>query len=388
MFDDLSGESWLIVAAALILGFGIVRWTVSVFENKSEGTSKSSETQSGKDTREGREDPGPWPELRQGDSTAQRDWMPNAPRAVVGGVRGAIQKHWRGDYPLGISYWVCGALITVAFLAIVAVVSGSELSARYGAKFGATFVLCLYVFLLALTVWQTVGIWRSADKHVAKGGNAFWAGLAKVMVVIGLLRVGADLAHTGLPVMAESINLLTGASSVKPSEIRLLRHGTELALAGGIEEGTTASVRKFLDAAPEIRVIRLNSDGGWLQEAAMLRDLIRERGLITYTSTRCASACVLAFLGGVERYIGEAGRLGFHSASYGRLELGRELAVDLNGDIRVALKQASVPDSFIERAIATPSKDMWYPSHDELLSAHIVDAVVDSVDHAESRPLQ
>lgn len=379
MFDDLSGESWLIVAAALILGFGIVRWTVSVFENKSEDISRSSETQSGKDTREGSQDPGPWPESRQGDSTEQGGRMPNVPN-TSGGVRGTIEKHWRGDFPLGISYWVFGALVTVAFLAIVAVISGSGLSARYGAKFGATFVLCLYVFMLILTVWQTVGIWRSADKHVGKGGKAFWAGLAKVMVVIGLLRAGADMAHTGLPVMAESINLLTGASSVKPNEIRLLRNGTELELVGGIDEGTTASVRKFLDAAPAIKVIRLNSDGGWLQEAAMLRDLIRERGLITYTSTRCVSACVLAFLGGVERYVGEAGRLGFHSASYGRLELGGELSVDLNRDIRAALKQANVPDSFIERAIATPSKDMWYPSHDELLSAHIVDAVVDSMD--------
>ena len=32
-------------------------------------------------------------------------------------------------------------------------------------------------------------------------------------------------------------------------------------------------------------------------------------------------------------------------------------------------------DKFIARAAATPSDDMWYPTRDELLAAHVITAV-------------
>lgn len=45
MFDELSGEGWLIVVAALILGFGVVRWMIATVE-KSKDIPKSPGTQS------------------------------------------------------------------------------------------------------------------------------------------------------------------------------------------------------------------------------------------------------------------------------------------------------------------------------------------------------
>lgn len=46
--------------------------------------------------------------------------------------------------------------------------------------------------------------------------------------------------------------------------------GTELELAGGMPFGTTDAVKKFLDAAPAVQVIHLNSQGGRINEAYKL----------------------------------------------------------------------------------------------------------------------
>lgn len=113
-----------------------------------------------------------------------------------------------------------------------------------------------------------------------------------------------------------------------------------------------------------------------MNEAYQLYKTIKERNLSTYTSADCVSACSLAFLAGRERYLGESGRLGFHSTSIG--ELSGEVAKELNDEVRQILQTHGVPNSFIDRALSTSPKDMWYPSKDELLEAKVIDSVVDS----------
>jgi hypothetical protein len=44
--------------------------------------------------------------------------------------------------------------------------------------------------------------------------------------------------------------------------------------------------------------------------------MIQQRRLATRVEAGCASACTIAFLGGVERSISPGGRLGFHRASF------------------------------------------------------------------------
>jgi hypothetical protein len=83
----------------------------------------------------------------------------------------------------------------------------------------------------------------------------------------------------------------------------------------------------------------------------------------------------MAFLAGRERYLGEHGRLGFHSAAVGGLS--GENATELNDDLRSTLISQGASASFISKALSTPPSDMWYPGTDELLQSHIIDSVVD-----------
>ncbi len=293
-----------------------------------------------------------------------------------------IAKHWRGAYPLGFSYWVCGAALTALVLGLSKWVQSGHLMVGLGQRGTGASILLIYASLLLTTLWQVVGIWRSAGFHTQRGGRSGWAVAARMMVVLMVLRTSFELYQTGYPVMVEGVRLLVGEDHTPPHAIRLLRDGTELELAGGMPFGTADAVQHALDAAPAIKVIHLNSQGGRMQEAYLLFKTIESRNLITYTSAQCASACAFAFLAGRERFVGENGQLGFHSVSIGTLS-GRDVK-DINDEYRRALQSRGVPDSFIERALSAPPKDIWFPTHAELLNNKVVDAVVDSKAYALS----
>jgi hypothetical protein len=141
-----------------------------------------------------------------------------------------LVKHWRGDYSLGFSYWVIGSLLTVIVVAITTAIGSSSGLRELGPRASGTAILVFYGFVVTLTLWQLVGIWRSADKHSQRGGKAFWAGLAKVMVVLGLLRAAGDFTTQGIPLISEGAKLFVGIDNTPPHQIRLLRDGTELEL--------------------------------------------------------------------------------------------------------------------------------------------------------------
>ena len=299
-----------------------------------------------------------------------------SPSATESHSTNFIVKHWRGGYSLGFSYWVIGFLLSLTALLITTAMGMSNIWERFGPKVAGAAILGIYCFVIPLTIWQLVGIWRSAQNHTARGGKAFWAGLAKLMVVLGLLRFAVDFKVQVMPIMTESFNLLAGIDNTPAYQIRLLRNGTELELSGGIPFGTADAVKKALDAAPKVKIIHLNSQGGRIGEAIALYRTIKDRELITYTSTNCVSACSLAFLAGRKRYLSENGRLGFHSASFGTLS--GEKVNGINSEFRRILQKHGLPKTFIDHAISTSSNDMWYPSKNELLKANVIDKVVDS----------
>jgi hypothetical protein len=63
--------------------------------------------------------------------------------------------------------------------------------------------------------------------------------------------------------------------------------------------------------------VAFSSDGGSLLAGLRIGEAIRRKKFSTIVpdGRRCASACVLAWLGGVERFIGTNGRIRFHAAS-------------------------------------------------------------------------
>jgi hypothetical protein len=95
--------------------------------------------------------------------------------------------------------------------------------------------------------------------------------------------------------------------------------------------------------------------------------LIRDRGLTTYVSSICLSACTMAFAGGKERYLLKGATLGFHRGAFPG---SKEREWD---SIQAAVfTEAGFDGNFIKTALSTPHKDMWRPSEDVLMKARVV----------------
>lgn len=284
-------------------------------------------------------------------------------------------RHWRGELSLAKSYWIVGSLFTILLLLFSAVFGQAITNAKLSPAWLGLLLTTFLVSICAFSVWQLVGIWRSAGNHIRTTKRRGWAIAARVAVVLGALRLLVDFSNIIAPMLSESLQLASGKDNIPAHEIRLLRDGRELELSGGMPFGTADAVKKFLDAAPAVEVVHLNSLGGRLREGFELLMIFRARGIVTYTSVDCVSACTIAFLGGSQRYLSEEAKLGFHSASFGGLD--QKDLPELNSEMRAVLTAHGAPSWFVHKALSTDAASMWYPTTDELITAKIVMAVVD-----------
>jgi LysM repeat protein len=223
--------------------------------------------------------------------------------------------------------------------------------------------------------WSWVGAWRSASAHVVRTGSRFWAVATKFLITLGVLITINEFVsgRHGIDAITQSLKLISDVKHYPPPKIKLLHEGTALELSGGIRHGVADDLRQALDQHPSVKVIHLNSVGGLVQEAETIRELIRSRGLNTYTSEECDSACTMAYLGGKERFLREGARLGFHqpwapgltdaeTATMCRKHETAMIAIGVNAD-------------FARKAMSIPPAGMWRPTPRELLGSHVVTSI-------------
>jgi hypothetical protein len=182
---------------------------------------------------------------------------------------------------------------------------------------------------------------------------------ASILIAIADQAVANDLpiVYEGAPPDAEF-----GA----PYAIRVLPGGTEIEISGSFSWAVPQNFTAVLAGAPDVRAVRLESPGGYVQPALAVADIIRTRRLDTYVGRFCASACTLVFLGGQHRYLAPGARLGFHQAHAPNVAQAR-----VDPIMRQAYDAAGVPSSFIDHVLHTPSEALWFPSRDELQQAGI-----------------
>lgn len=307
-----------------------------------------------------------WADTRRNDEASKIVANPIQAPALVKRTNYFV-RHWRGELSLGISYWVNGLLATflVAFAATaLAAIQDIPL------KLGATLALLVYAAGSLASAWQLVGIWRSALNHVSRGGKSAWATVAKVLVILGLLRCLGLLFGTYIPQSVEMVSVITGDTQFPAYHIRVLPGGTEIEFRGGLRAGCAKELERVLTAVPQAKVLHIESPGGRIAEASKMIQLVRERGLITYTSESCMSAATLVLMSGKERVVAAGAKVGFHAGSLpgATVEQQREMD-DL---VRTTMHSAGASEQFIKRVLATPSSHMWYPTFEEMLSAGVV----------------
>lgn len=121
-------------------------------------------------------------------------------------------------------------------------------------------------------------------------------------------------------------------------------------------------------------VVSFNSNGGNVVAAIAYGRMIRSLGLSTFQlrSTQCASACALAFVGGVSRKA-EPGSIGVHQSSFApdaRVDGQTAVAAvqALTAQIMGYLVEMGVDPQLLQLSLSVPSDDMRYLTAAEMAS--------------------
>ncbi len=282
--------------------------------------------------------------------------------------------HWRGDLSLGVSYWGMGFILYVLIfsLAFVAKVISSNVSSAF---ILATFWITYWSGAIALQTWLWVGVWRSANNHVDRGGKAGWATTAKVMVFLGILQSIGTITgpNGGIQNITEAIEHIDTIHGYSKYEVKALRGGKEILIRGAIGEGIADAFDKTIAANPNARVVQINSTGGLLAEAKKIRDRIRSRGMTTYAPGECTSAATIIFMGGNERFMANTAKMGFHEPRLPTID-GENLRALLT-DEENYMVSSGVSRTFMAKAFTYKGPDVWYPSKNELLASGVITGV-------------
>ena len=279
-----------------------------------------------------------------------------------------FKKHYNGDYSLARSYWLNYVLVSW-FAPLLGLLLVPWLASNFIARYASMGFLLITTFGVIAYFWAVAGIWASANKHVSRGGTAFWAGAAKVMIVLGCIKSFGDVAKIS-PTLMEHIQVGTGHQLGPNVTLEVLADGKSIRLSGGINDGSAKQLIKALELAPAVKTIMFTSSGGWMREGALLAKVIDSHGLNTYVESQCASACTIAFLAGVNRSADPSAKIGFHSVSFVGGNKGL-MSKDEGDATMAAYAKAGLPQAFIKKIVETSADQMWYPTHDEMLRAGV-----------------
>jgi uncharacterized protein DUF4339 len=299
-----------------------------------------------------------------------------------------VAMNWRGEFSLGTTYWIfgfLGNLVAGIFAVVVAGVFQADGSFEPKSIFAT--MLAVWVVIGAIAIWQSVGVWRSANRHIKArvllGKTSPWAGLAKVAVFVGVLRLAGTFLSSGWPQLFEAGRMsFLGDPDIPAYSIRVMHGGTEAEITGGFKYGLTDDFVKILGASRQIKVVHLDSLGGRIGEATKLNNVIRSGGLDTYVSSKCMSACTIAFAAGAHRILRRGAVLGFHAPSFPGMT--KEELVEASRDQKAVFLTAGFDRKFVDQALSTPNTDIWKPGSGALLQAKVVTAISDGSDFSMS----
>ena len=284
--------------------------------------------------------------------------------------RNYLRRHWVGHLSLPVSYWVNGVVVP-ALVLVAAELIAYEAKASWQSLRAIAIVALLYLIVsLIVSVWSSVGIWRSAYWHRRRGGTPGWGLAARTAValslVVTLFRSG-DLALTA----AELGTLARGRDSIgEIARMTVSKDGRQLLVEGNLAAGAAARFDGLLGRSPAVREVVLTSPGGRMLEAERMAASIRSRGLDSRVAGHCLSACTSLLLAGRTRTAPETAKIGFHQPSFpGVSAYALGDAVERTRREYVA---AGVDERFVWRALATPAQSMWFPNPVELVEAGVL----------------
>ncbi|MER8386689.1 hypothetical protein NKJ46_12210 [Mesorhizobium sp. M0166] len=186
--------------------------------------------------------------------------------------------------------------------------------------------------------------------------------VVRVMLCVASVLLGAPAAHAGLQFQVGQTD----------SGFRYIL------VSGDFSYQDDLSVFEALARSNASVAVTLQSPGGNIQKAMELGRLIRRLHLSTaqFRAVECASACSLAFLGGVVRYA-EPGSIGVHRSSFsGDIPVNTKDAVSgvqqVTADIITYMIEMGVDPALLQLSLQYDSDDIRYLSRSEMAKYKVV----------------
>ena len=292
---------------------------------------------------------------------------------------GFIGKHWKGEYPLSISFWLNFVFITAVYHFVEPILQRPFVD-RPWIFIGIT-IIYLVVSRLIIYPWQVIGLLRATDKHYLTHDRPIVRYGVQAIIVISLALTVAHIIGSAQSLVIYK-QTMDYRAQVKKAEYSLTLTGQQqlIHLKGPLGFGITNAVAHILHDNPNINGIILDSEGGQIYEGRGLAKLIEKHNLDTYTFAGCSSACTTAFIGGNNRYLGTNARLGFHRYKFDSDKI-RQFALfyDLEQEQKKDLalyRSKQIKDDFLQKVFETPPDEMWFPSADVLTNAGVISRTV------------
>ena len=280
-----------------------------------------------------------------------------------------FRRHWRGDYSLGRSYWLHTVLLS-SLVPALAISVLARLTNDMPARYGMAGVLGIAAFSYLAWTWGVCGCWRSASRHVARGGRRWAEVVVKFLIVCGVISMLTSTLRA-IPSLHEQVDIALGRQLGPPVVYQLRVDGKSLLLQGGMNDGAAEGLERMLQQSPSVKTVVLYSAGGWVREGRLVGDVIRRHQLNTYVEQECSSSCTLAFMAGRDRAMDPRAHIGFHTL----YTVGGDDRINKSFDRKLTFDtygKLGLPHEFIERIADTPASQSWYPELGQLLQAGVL----------------
>jgi hypothetical protein len=282
-----------------------------------------------------------------------------------------LVRHWRGELSLGLSFWVNGILalfgprLLFAMLIAMPAAWSDHADGVRQVAWAWTVIFALWIVLL---VWANVGIWRSAGRHTARGGQRRWARSAKLVVMVAVLLETLFVAVVASSPRFDIVRIALGRDPDGHAVITVGADGKTVLVHGVFGVGFATELTEVLHASVGVRTVVLHSRGGRVYEAVSAAKQIRALHLDTRAVGQCDSACTILFLAGRERSAAADTTFTFHKASSPGVNAQDEW---LEANLTV-FRAAGLSPAFLERYRALREGELWVPSYAELIAYNVI----------------
>lgn len=291
-----------------------------------------------------------------------------------------IRSHWQGNQSLGWSFWVnlvCLRLVILFFDGF----THPPYSDQSTTAIVAT-VLYFTLFHLLVLGWQIRGVIKACDRYMSELGSfstllLVQAGMVACIFLTLFFVLGAFQSLFEDPEAMYKNRFVKSPSLLGEYTLNLNDDGTRLHMKGDFNIGLTRDLETFLKKNTAINSIVLASNGGLVAEGRAVAKLIKKFRLDTYVFDECKSACMTAYIGGVTRYLGARGKLGFHQFTLDSRQKTPYIDPEEEQKIDLAFyTEQKIDSDFLGKVFQTSHADIWFPATQELLAAGVVHKVL------------